>query len=186
MKTLIAKRDSAFGITKGKSYVVEADNGNDVILVENDVNVKLWVNKDLFESEHLSNAKRIASEAEALAERERIRDLVAEQIRKSCLPGGDIFKYMRGEITIGIEDRVIDKSVESIIGNASENHLSTGNGWKIHKAGMSICSNDYEPNEYIKVLEQLREVMRVPEGENIVTHAKVLRALADALICLQK
>lgn len=62
------------------------------------------------------------------AERERIRDMVAEQVRNPCLPGG----------------------------------------------------------EYIKTLEQLREVLRVPEGEDVVTHAKVVRALADALISLQK
>lgn len=41
-------------------------------------------------------------------------------------------------------------------------------------------------NEYIKVLEQLREILRVPEGENIVQHAKVVRTLADGLIALQK
>lgn len=41
-----------------------------------------------------------------------------------------------------------------------------------------------EPN--VEALEKLREVLRVPEGENIVTHAKVIRALADALIGLQK
>lgn len=41
-------------------------------------------------------------------------------------------------------------------------------------------------NEYAEVLEQLREVLRVPEGENIVSHAKAVRILADGLIALQK
>lgn len=41
-------------------------------------------------------------------------------------------------------------------------------------------------NEYAEVLEQLREVLRVPEGENIVSHAKAVRILADGLISLQK
>ena len=139
-------------------YFIECDNGD-----------RMWVKKDFFESEHLSNAKRIADEASALAERERIRDIVAEQVRNSCLPGGDIFKSMRGEMTVGIQDRVIAKSVDDVIDNARFNALINS-----------------EPNEYIKVLEQLREVLRVPEGENIVTHAKVVRALADALIGLQK
>lgn len=113
----------------GDSYFVECDNGD-----------RMWIKKDFFESEHLNNAKRIADEASALAERERVRD----------------------------------------------NLLSNGIGWRIHGNGMMIESNNYEPNEYVKVLDQLREIMRVPEGESIVTHAKVLRALADALICLQK
>lgn len=139
-------------------YLVVADNG-----------VRVWLDKTLFESEHLSNAKRIVDEASALAERERIRDIVSEQVRNSCLPGGDIFKSMRGEITVGIQDRVISKSVDSVIENARFNALINS-----------------EHNEYVKVLEQLREVLRVPEGENIVTHAKVVRALADALIGLQK
>lgn len=72
---------------------------------------------------------------------------------------------MRGEMTVGIQDRVIAKSVDSVIENAKFNALINS-----------------EPNEYVKVLEQLREVLRVPEGENIVTHAKVVRTLADALL----
>lgn len=40
-------------------------------------------------------------------------------------------------------------------------------------------------NEYAEVLEKLREILRVPEGENILTHAKVVRVLADGLIKLQ-
>lgn len=160
METLIAKRNSAYGITKGKAYVCEAENGSDVILVENDNGKKKWFRRDLFESEQLSNAKRIADEAGALAERERIRDIVAEQVRNSCLPGGEIFNHVKG---------------------------AGGSGWQIKKTGDAIIQSiNYEPNEYVKVLDQLREIMRVPEGESIVTHAKVLRALADALIGLQK
>lgn len=41
-------------------------------------------------------------------------------------------------------------------------------------------------NEYAEVLEQLREILRVPEGENILSHAKAVRILADGLIALQK
>lgn len=41
-------------------------------------------------------------------------------------------------------------------------------------------------NEYAEVLEQLREILRVPEGENIVSHAKAVRILADGLIALQE
>lgn len=165
---MIAKNDLCNLLTAGNyyhvlnstkyRYFIECDNGD-----------RMWLKKCFFESEHLSNAKRIADEASALAERERILDIVAEQVRNSCLPGGDIFKSMRGEMTVGIQDRVISKSVDAVIENARFNALINS-----------------EPNEYVKVLEQLREVLRVPEGENIVTHAKVVRALADALIGLQK
>lgn len=169
IKTVIANQtDKANRITKGKEYKV-LRNCNELYEIVNDDHNIAWVFKHRFESEHLSNAKRIADEASALAERERIRDIVAEQVRNSCLPGGDILKSMRGEMTVGIQDRVIAKSVDSVIENARFNALINS-----------------EPNEYVKVLEQLREVLRVPEGENIVTHAKVVRALADALIGLQK
>lgn len=33
-----------------------------------------------------------------------------------------------------------------------------------------------------EVLEVLRDILRVPEGENIITHARAVRAMADALI----
>lgn len=49
-----------------------------------------------------------------------------------------------------------------------------------------IGSITASPDPNVEVLEKLREVLRVPYGENIVTHAKVIRALADALIGLQK
>lgn len=159
IKTVIAIETCVHnGITRGKEYDVHGEDDNFYDIV-NDIGNNAGVFKSRFESKELSNAKRIADEVTALAERERVRDFVVERVRNSCLPGGDIFNAARGFV---------------------------GSGWKIHKAGMAICSNDYEPNEYVKVLDQLRDVMRVPEGENIVTHAKVLRALADALICLQK
>ena len=185
IKTVVANQtDKANRITEGKEYKV-LRNCIDFYEIVNDDNNIAWVFKHRFESDLLSKAKQIADDAGALAERERIRDIVAERVRNSCLPGGDIFKSMRGEMTVGIQDRIVDKTVDSVIENARENHLSTGRGCRIHKAGMAICSNDYDPNEYVKVLEQLREVLRVPEGENIVTHAKVVRALADVLIGLQ-
>lgn len=160
MELMIAKRDSAYGITKGKAYVCESGNGSDFVLVENDRGVKMWLRSDLFESKELHNAKRLAEEATALAERERIRDEVAAHIRNACLPGGEIFNHVR---------------------------CTGGSGWRIKKTGeATIQSVNYQPNENVKVLEQIREVMRVPEGENIVTHAKVLRALADTLIGMQK
>ena len=181
---MIAKNNLHNLLTCGNDYQV-LNSTKDRYFIECDNGDRMWLRKDFFESEHLSNAKRIANEAEALAERERIRDLVAEQVRNSCLPGGDIFNMVRG---------------------------CGGSGWTIHNAGMVMCSDNYdpivsvateksvesiidnaqfnamiesEPNEYIKVLEQLRDVLRVPEGESIVTHAKVVRALADALIGLQ-
>ena len=165
---MIAKNDLCNLLTAGNDYQV-LNSTEDRYFIECDNGDRMWIKKCFFESEHLSNAKRIADEASALAERERIRDMVAEQVRNSCLPGGDIFKSMRGEMTVGIQDRVIEKSVDYVIENAKFNALI-----------------DSEHNEYVKVLEQLREVLRVPEGENIVTHAKVVRALADALIGLQK
>lgn len=155
-----AKNDLKDLLTGGKDYQILNSVG-DRYFVECDNGDRLWIDKDLFDGDLLYELNK--------RERERIRDIVAEQVRNSCLPGGDIFKSMRGEMTVGIQDRVIAKSVDSVIENARFNALINS-----------------EPNEYVKVLEQLREVLRVPEGENIVTHAKVVRALADALIGLQK
>lgn len=156
---MISKNDLCDLLTAGNDYQV-LNSTEDHYFIECDNGDRMWIKKGFFESEHLSNAKRIADEASALAERERIRDIVAEQVRNSCLPGGDIFNHVKG---VG------------------------GSGWQIKKTGDAIIQSiNYEPNEYVKVLDQLREIMRVPEGESIVTHAKVLRALADALICLQK
>lgn len=152
---MIAKDNFQNRLTKGKDYPV-LNSTEYLYLVWCDDGERVWIDKSLFESEHLSNAKRIASEAEALAERERIRNLVAEQVRNSCLPGGEIFNHVKG---------------------------AGGSGWQIKKTGDAIIQSiNYEPNEYVKVLGQLREVLRVPEGENIVTHAKVVRALADAIL----
>ena len=59
---------------------------------------------------------------------------------------------------------------------------------KIKKATIDgqIYASASPRNEYAEVLEKLREILRVPEGENILTHAKVVRTLADGLINLQK
>lgn len=67
--------------------------------------------------------------------------------------------------------------------------LSKGSGWRLEKDGVFIASGNFnatdkDPN--VEVLEKLREILRVPEGENILTHAKVVRVLADGLINLQK
>lgn len=67
--------------------------------------------------------------------------------------------------------------------------LRSGSGWRIEKDGVFIASGNFkaadkDPN--VEVLEKLREILRVPDGENILTHAKVVRVLADGLIKLQK
>lgn len=108
-----------------------------------------------------ASAKAIAVEAEKLAERLRVRDEVAAAIRNESLPGGMLFEAMRGN----------------------------GSGWRILDGIVSMQSNNFKINEArdpnVEVLEQLREILRVPEGENILIHAKAIRALADALIGLQ-
>lgn len=72
-----AKNDFYNYLTKGRDYTV-LNSIDTLYLVVADNGVRVWLDKTLFESEHLSNAKRIADEASALAERERIRDIVAE------------------------------------------------------------------------------------------------------------
>ena len=67
--------------------------------------------------------------------------------------------------------------------------LIKDSGWRLEKDGVFIASGNFnatdkDPN--VEVLEKLREILRVPEGENILTHAKVVRTLADGLINLQK
>ncbi|QPD96306.1 hypothetical protein [Enterobacter phage N5822] len=79
---------------------------------------------------------------------------------------------------------------------AAEHVLKVGigrhGGWQYSKIGQvnisdgKIYANASPRNEYAEVLEKLREILRVPEGENILTHAKVVRVLADGLINLQK
>lgn len=70
--------------------------------------------------------------------------------------------------------------------------LSKDIGWQHSKIGHvtisdgKIYASASPRNEYAEVLEKLREILRVPEGENILTHAKVVRVLADGLINLQK
>lgn len=68
-------------------------------------------------------------------------------------------------------------------------YVNRGEGWRINKDGevfesANFKAADKDPN--VEVLEKLREILRVPEGENILTHAKVVRVLADGLINLQK
>lgn len=77
--------------------------------------------------------------------------------------------------------------------SAAEYMLKVGiGGWQHSNVGKVIISDGKiyasasSRNEYAEVLEQLREILRVPEGENILTHAKVVRVLADGLINLQK
>lgn len=70
--------------------------------------------------------------------------------------------------------------------------LSKDSGWQHSKIGKVTISDGQfyasasHHNSYAEVLEKLREILRVPEGENILTHAKVVRTLADGLINLQK
>lgn len=80
--------------------------------------------------------------------------------------------------------------------SAAEYALKVGigrpGGWHYSKIGQvtisdgQIYASASPRNEYAEVLEKLREILRVPEGENILTHAKVVRVLADGLIALQK
>lgn len=79
---------------------------------------------------------------------------------------------------------------------AAEHVLKVGigrpGGWQYSKIGQvnisdgQIYASASPRNEYAEVLDSLREILRVPEGENILTHAKVVRVLADGLINLQK
>lgn len=68
------------------------------------------------------------------------------------------------------------KTAERSIGKIGQVTISDG----------QIYASASPSNEYAEVLQQLREILRVPEGENILTHAKVVRVLADGLINLQK
>lgn len=65
-----------------------------------------------------------------------------------------------------------------------------GCGWRIQREGdvtfADINSNNFQPNAYVDTLNELREILRVPEGEDIRKHAQMVRALADVLINLQK
>ena len=79
---------------------------------------------------------------------------------------------------VDVAKRIADDA-EQLAERLRVNDTFRAESFKVYSEGGTINQTD---NEYVKVLEQLREVLRVPEGENIVTHAKVVRALADALI----
>lgn len=68
------------------------------------------------------------------------------------------------------------KTAERSIGKIGQVTISDG----------KIYASASHRNECVEVLQQLREILRVPEGENILTHSKVVRVLADGLINLQK
>ena len=163
IKIAIANQDSPENkITKGKQYKVIGNDYQKCYQIIDDEGLPRWVWMERFDSPLLSSAKAIADDAGKLAERLRVRDEVAAAIRNESLPGGMLFESMRGN----------------------------GSGWRILDGIVSMQSNNFKINEAIdpnvEVLEKLREILRVPEGENILTHAKVVRALADALIGLQK
>lgn len=162
IKTVIANQDSqANKITKGKQYKVIGNDPQKYYQIIDDEGLPRWVWVERFDSPLLSSAKAIADDAEKLAERLRVRDEVAAAIRNESLPGGMLFEAMRGK----------------------------GSGWRVLDGMVYIQSNNFKINEArdpnVEVLEQLREILRVPEGENILVHAKAIRALADALIGLQ-
>jgi broad specificity phosphatase PhoE len=89
-------------------------------------------------------------------------------------------KIARDVAAISELERVRDAVAETIRNETKPGSMIYELGGAVMKSGI----NAEDPN--VRVLEQLRKVMRVPDGENIVTHAKILRALADALIYLQK
>lgn len=79
-------------------------------------------------------------------------------------------------------------------------YVNRGEGWRINKGGEVLTSENFVPSsmmynhngkqvdvkEVCETLDELREILRAPEGEDIRTHAKVARVLADGLISLQK
>lgn len=69
--------------------------------------------------------------------------------------------------------------------NIVSEQIRDGSMWSVRGKSDSYPIN-YGRSEYVKVIQQLREILRVPEGENIITHAKVVRVLADGLLALQK
>ena len=87
-------------------------------------------------------------------------------------------------------EEIAKKERERVRDNILNAPFVGGAGWRIHREGdvtfADIQSVNYQPNQYVNALEELREILRVPEGENIITHAKMVRALADVIINLQK
>lgn len=164
IKIVIANQDSpANKITKGKQYKVIGNDYKKYYQIIDDEGLPRWVWNERFDSQLLSSAKAIAEDAEKLAERLRVRDEVADAIRCETKPGGLIHRIMQD--------------------------VRVASGWRILDGHVSIESNNFKINEArdpnVEVLEQLREILRVPEGESILIHAKAIRALADALIGLQ-
>ncbi|QGF21214.1 hypothetical protein KMB89_gp15 [Citrobacter phage HCF1] len=155
----------------------------------------------------VTHAKVIRALADALiglqkAERKRVRDNVASAINNATWIGSitaspdpnvevleklrEVLRVPEGE-NIVTHAKVIRALADALIGlqKAERKRVRDNVASAINNATW-IGSITASPDPNVEVLEKLREVLRVPEGENIVTHAKVIRALADALIGLQK
>ncbi|UTQ80610.1 putative GntR-family transcriptional regulator [Pseudomonas phage Motto] len=87
-------------------------------------------------------------------------------------------------------DELAKKERERVRDNVLNAPFVGGAGWRIHREGdvtfADIKSNNFQPNAYFDTLDELRKILRVPEGDNILTHARMVRELADVLIKLQK
>lgn len=51
----------------------------------------------------------------------------------------------------------------------------------IRTGHITVAPTEHTAKTDREVLEVLRDILRVPEGENIITHAKAVRVMADAL-----
>ena len=78
--------------------------------------------------------------------------------------------------------------------------VKRGEGWRIQKSGVAITSNNFVPadlkynhkgktvsvKEACELLDELKEILRCSDWSELKAQAKVSRALADALVKLQK
>uniref|UniRef100_A0AAU8BWT4 Uncharacterized protein n=1 Tax=Salmonella phage PMBT35 TaxID=3137287 RepID=A0AAU8BWT4_9VIRU len=194
MNKYVTPTTNGDNFTKDKHYKIMHEYDNGRVLVKNDKGIPVIVRVDgeislrlgyngKFKrcSELLSQALNIAGDAQALAERERIRDEVAATIRNACLPGGEIFNYARG---------------------------FGGSGWRIQKDGIFIQSENFNENplaerlrkaehdrdlykqDCIKaeaVIDQLYDLFpQVRNHDQLIAAVKRAKIFSDAFIELQK
>lgn len=111
----------------------------------------MWEARLVEVEQPVSELDQIISTAQHYAQ-----DTAERAIADALLPGGQIHAAFR--------------AVGTFINDA---FIRTGH--------IKVAPTEHTAKTDREVLEVLRDILRVPEGENIITHAKAVRVMADAL-----
>ena len=111
----------------------------------------MWEARLIEVEKPVSELDQIISTAQHYAQ-----DTAERAIADALLPGGQIHAAFRAVGTF-----------------INDDFIRTGH--------IKVAPTEHTAKTDREVLEVLRDILRVPEGENIITHAKAVRVMADAL-----